>query len=137
MRTVLAGLLLTTFCIPALAQEWLAVHGDPSQREDDLIEIRPASLSRAERLTVEVRVSRSMLRDAYGGGKYRSHQGLAVVDCDKQAAWYVQMQFYGQPLWGGPVTMSRTFKAGDAPVAFKDIPGQAERLVRAACKLAR
>jgi len=31
--------------------------------------------------------------------------------------------------------MSRSFELGSAPVAFKAIPGEAQRLVRAACRL--
>lgn len=135
MRLTIAGLVLAALSTPALADDWLTVHGDPAQGEQDLIQIRPASISRADYLRIEVRVSRSAPRTAYGGGSYRGHHSTAAVDCASHKAWYTQMRFYDQPMWAGPVTMSRTFKLGEAPVAFKDIPDQADRLVRAACRL--
>ena len=135
MFRTLATLWLATLCSSSWAQEWLTVYGDPLQLEADRIEIRLASLSRTDQLAVEARVSRSTPRNAYGGGKYRSHHSLAVIDCDTQAGWYTHMKFYGLPAWKGAVTMTRTFAPGSAPVAFKDIPGEAERLIRAACKL--
>ncbi len=126
---------MATLCSSSWAQEWLTVYGDPLQPEADWIEIRLASLSHADQLAVEVRVSRSAARNAYGGGKYRSHHSIAVIDCDNQADWYTKMNFYPLPAWKGAVAMSHTFAPGSAPVAFNDIPGEAERLVRAACKL--
>ncbi len=138
MPRTLAALWLATLCSSSLAQEWFTVYGDPLQPQADLIEIRLASLSlvsRADQLSVEVRVSRRSNRNAYGGGQYRSHHSVAVMDCENQVGWYTQMKFYKLPVWRGPVTMSRSFEPGSAPVAFKDIPGEAERLVRAACKL--
>ena len=135
MFRTLATLWLATLCSSSWAQEWLTVYGDPLQLEADRIEIRLASLSRTDQLAVEARVSRSTPRNAYGGGKYRSHHSLAVIDCDTQAGWYTHMKFYGLPAWKGAVTMTRTFAPGSAPVAFNDIPSEAERLVRAACRL--
>ncbi len=135
MSRILATLLLATLCSSSWAQEWFTVYGDPLQPEADRIEIRLASFSGADQLEVETRVSRSAARDAYGGGTYRSHHSMALIDCDNQAGWYTRMRFYGLPAWRGPVTMSRTFALGSAPVAFKDIPGEADRLIRAACRL--
>ncbi|WP_315123114.1 hypothetical protein [Comamonas antarctica] len=135
MHRTLATLLLATVCASSWAQDWFTVYGDPLQPEADLIEIRLPSPSQADHLAVEVRVSRSATRVAYGGGKYRSHHSMAVIDCENQAGWYTQMKFYQLPAWKGPMTMSRSFELGSAPVAFKDIPGEAQRLVRAACRL--
>lgn len=137
MLRTFAVFLLASICSSSWAQEWFTIYGDPLQPEADLIEIRPASISRQDDLAVEVRVSRRAVRNAYGGGNYRSHHSVAVVDCESQEGWYTQMRFYGLPAWRGPVTMSRTFQPGRAPVAFNDIPREAERLVRAACKLNR
>ncbi|MFC7205621.1 hypothetical protein ACFQOZ_01100 [Comamonas endophytica] len=129
--------MLATVCFPSMAKEWFVVYGDPLQSQSDLIEIRPSFISTVDLPTVEVRVSRSVERNAYGGGKYRSHHSIAVIDCSNQAGWYTQMDFYGLPVWTGPVTQSRSFKVGHAPVAFAEIPGEADRLVRAACKLVK
>lgn len=137
MRHLFVGLLLTSVCFPSIAQEWFVVYGDHLHSENDLIEIRPSFISTVDLPKVEVRVSRSTERNAYGGGKYRSHHSTAVIDCKDQVGWYTQMDFYGLPVWRGPVTKSRTFKVGSAPVAFAEIPGEADRLVRAACKLVK
>ncbi|RYF08370.1 MAG: hypothetical protein EOO31_02800 [Comamonadaceae bacterium] len=136
MRPIFAGIALAALSATAFADDWFSVYGDPVQEgAQDLIQIRPASISRGDHLTIEVRVTRSAVREAYGGGKYRGHHSTAQVDCSRNKAWYTQMKFYGEPQWAGPVIMSRSFEPGQAPVVFKDIPGQAERLVRAACRL--
>lgn len=137
MRSTIAGIALAALSFSVFADDWFTVYGDPAQGAQDLIQIRPASIARGDHLTIEVRVTRSAMREAYGGGKYRGHHSTAQVDCHKNKAWYTQMKFYGQPMWAGPVTMSRAFQAGEAPVAFKDIPEQADRLVRAACRLSQ
>lgn len=137
MRSITTGLVLAALSLTAHADDWLTVYGDPAQGAADLIQIRPASISRQGHFTIEVRVTRSAPREAYGGGQYRGHHSTAVVDCDTHTAWYVQMKFYGQPNWAGPVIMERSFRPGEAPVAFKQIPEQADRLVKAACKLPR
>ncbi len=59
------------------------------------------------------------------------------MDCDGRRAWYTRMKFYEEPGWSGPVIMERSFKRDEAPVVFKDIPDQADRLIRAACRLRR
>jgi len=96
MFRTLATLLLATFCASSWAQDWFTVYGDPLQPQADLIEIRLPSPSQADHLAVEVRVSRSATRAAYGGGQYRSHHSVAVIDCENQAAWYTQMPGRGR-----------------------------------------
>mgnify|MGYP000906949837 FL=1 len=140
MRSTLACFLLACLPLTALAdEEWFTVYGEPAQVERDLIQIRPVSITYLELdlLSVEVRVSRSAAREAYGGGYYRGHQSTATVDCAARNAWYTRMRFYGQPGWSGPVIMERSFKQREAPLVFKEIPEQADRLIRAACRLRR
>ncbi len=140
MRSTLACVLLACLPLAALADgEWFTVYGEPAQVDRDLIQIRPTSITYLEPdlLSVQVRVSRSAAREAYGGGHYRGHQSTATVDCAGRNAWYTRMRFYGQPGWSGPVIMDRSFRQGEAPLVFKEIPDQADRLIRAACRLWR
>ncbi|MBF9264187.1 surface-adhesin E family protein [Paracidovorax cattleyae] len=140
MHLLIAGVLLASLSLSSAADGgWFTVYGDPVQSERDLIQIRPASIAHLEGdlISVEVRVTRDTLREAYGGGQYRGHQSLAVVDCAQREAWYTRMRFYAQPGWNGAASTERTFRQGEAPVTFKAIPDQADRLVRAACRLRR
>ncbi len=139
MRSILAGLVLAAIPFLSHADEWFTVYGDPERTAQDLIQIRPGSLAHLEGdlLSVDVRITRSMVREAYGGGAYRAHSSTVAVDCEGRRAWYTRMKFYGEPGWSGPVRMERSFKRDEAPLVFKDIPDQADRLIRAACRLRR
>ncbi|MFD2297815.1 hypothetical protein QRO11_15090 [Paracidovorax citrulli] len=140
MHILIAGALLAALSLPSGADGgWFTVYGDPAQSERDLIQIRPASIAHLEGdlISVEVRVTRESPREAYGGGQYRGHQSVVAVDCPRREAWYTRMRFYTQPGWAGPVEMERSFRQGEAPVKFNAIPDQADRLVRAACRLRR
>lgn len=139
MRSIIAGLVLAALPLLSHADEWFTVYGDPERTGQDLIQIRPESITHVEGelLSVEVRITRSAMRQAYGGGLYRGHWSTAVVDCEGRKGWYARMRFYGEPGWVGPVTMERSFRQDEAPVVFKDIPDQADRLIRAACRLRR
>ncbi|BFO55031.1 MULTISPECIES: hypothetical protein [Comamonadaceae] len=140
MHALIAGILLATLSLTSTADGgWFTVYGDPALLERDLIQIRPESVTHLEgdMISVEVRVTRDTLREAYGGGQYRGHESMVVVDCARRDAWYTRMRFYTQPGWTGAVAANRTFRQGEAPVTFKAIPDQADRLVRAACRLRR
>lgn len=117
----------------AASPDWFTVHGDPQDSKDDVIQYSLASLKRGAPVTVLVRVSRAADRPAYGGGTYRSFEATAVVECRNERVWYRHIDFYAQPLWFGPVTISRTYAPGEAPVAFKEMHTQVDRFVRAAC----
>ncbi len=140
MHALIAGVLLATLTLTSAADGgWFTVYGDPALVERDLIQIRPESVTHLEDdlISVEVRVTRATVREAYGGGPYRGHESLVVVDCSRREAWYTRMRFYALPGWTGAASVERTFRQREAPVTFKAIPDQADRLVRAACRLRR
>ena len=104
MRSILAGLVLAAVPLLSHADEWFTVYGDPEHTAQDLIQIRPGSLAHLEGdlLSVEVRITRGSVRQAYGGGTYRGHSSTVAVDCEGRRAWYTRMKFYGEPGWMGP-----------------------------------
>lgn len=115
--------------------DWLTVHGFPEQPQGDLIQVNPTPVPWQDRFTIEVRVSRSMVRDGYNGQPYRSFKAVAVVDCTTRKGWYLTIQYFIQPSWQGTPTSKRDFRENEAPVAFKGIAGDPSgKLIAAACK---
>lgn len=121
---------------PAVAtDEWLTIHGFPSQEDSDVIQVNPTSAAWSTQITLEVRVSRKQMRTSFKGHRYRSYTALTAFDCGAKKGWYLSNQYYQEPLWRGPITGREEFQQGEAPVAFKDVPGDtAAKLVTAACR---
>lgn len=118
----------------AWSDEWFTVHGYPNQPEDDLVEVNPSAVDMSGQQVVSLRVSRKNVRTSFQGHRYRSYFGTAVIDCTARRGWYLANRYYLQPMWGGPMTAEESFRPGEAPVAFKDMPGDAARkIVQAAC----
>lgn len=119
----------------AAQDEWLTIHGFPDQPQGDLIQVSPTPVPWQDRFTIDIRASRSTLRDGYHQFPYRSFKAVAVIDCSSRKGWYLTIQYFTQPMWQGPTSGPREFKENEAPVAFNGIPGEpARRLVAAACK---
>lgn len=136
LRLVATACALTLVASGARADDWLTVHGFRDASEDDLVEVNPTPQDEAQQLVVLLRVSRKEMRTSFKGNRYRSYLGKVAIDCGAQKGWYLANRYYQQPRWAGAVTAEETFKPGEAPVAFKDMPGEAARkIVQAACKV--
>ncbi|RYE42422.1 MAG: hypothetical protein EOP24_32750 [Hyphomicrobiales bacterium] len=136
LRLVAIACALTLVASGAWADDWLTVHGFRDAPEDDLAEVNPTPQDEGRQLTVLLRVSRKEMRTSFKGNRYRSYLGKAAIDCSTQTGWYLSNRYYQQPLWKGAVTAEESFRPGEAPVAFKDMPGDAARkIVHAACKI--
>lgn len=117
------------------ADDWLTIHGFPEQVQGDLIQVSPTPVPWQDRFTIEVRASRSTLRDGYHHHPYRSFKAVAVIDCTFRKGWYLTIQYYTQPMWQGPSSDKKEFRENQAPVAFNGIPGEPSRkLIAAACR---
>lgn len=116
--------------------EWLTVHGFRNLPEDDLVEVDPTPVDMHGQQVVLLRVSRKEVRTSFRGQRYRSYVGTAAIDCAERRGWYLTNRYYLQPAWTGPVAADESFRIGEAPLAFRDMPGDAaRRIVQAACKL--
>lgn len=115
---------------------WLTVHGDPNDRAGNLVEVRPEPTGLDQRVVLDLRVSRDRVRTSFRGQKYRSYYAKAVVNCSTQKAWYLWLSYYGEPSWAGQTVGREEYREGEAPVLFKDVPGQPyKRLIAAACRV--
>ncbi|MDA8454258.1 hypothetical protein M4R22_05740 [Acidovorax sp. GBBC 3334] len=119
----------------ARPEEWLTIHGFPEVPDGDIVQINPTAQQWQNQITVDLRVSRSSLRTSYSKGLYRSYRGVALFDCAQRKGWYLSLQYFGEPLWQGPMTAQIDFKENEAPVTFAGIAGDpAGKLIRAACR---
>ena len=120
----------------ALASEpWFTLLGDPSEKTGELIEVLPEPTSLGDSVLLDLRVSRSHQRTSFRGQKYRSYYAKVTVDCTTQKAWYLWLTYHAEPLWQGPSIAKENYEEGQAPVLFKDVPGQPyKRVIQAACK---
>ena len=115
---------------------WLTLNGDPQEARKNLVEVRPEPVGMDQRVVLDLRVSRDQQRTSFRGQKYRSYYAKAVVNCATQKAWYLWLSYYAQPQWGGEVVGREEYVEGQAPVLFKDIPGESyKRMISAACKV--
>lgn len=136
-RFLLPGTVLLALITPmaASAEPWFTVLGDPAEKNGELIEVLPAPTSLGERVLLDLRVSRSHQRTSFRGQKYRSYEAKISVDCTAQKAWYLWLSYHAEPQWQGPEIAKENYEEGQAPVLFKDVPGQPyKRLIKAACK---
>ncbi len=136
-RFLIHGSVLLALAAPvaASAEPWFAVLGDPSEKNGELIEVLPAPTPLGERVLLDLRVSRSHQRTSFRGQKYRSYVAKVSVDCTAQKAWYLWLSYHAGPQWQGPAIAKENYEEGQAPVLFKDVPGQPyKRLIQAACK---
>ena len=76
------------------------------------------------------------MRTSFQGHRYRSYRGTALIDCAQREGWYQSGTYYQQPAWQGDVSAREVYASNEAPMRFKDIPGDAlHKIVQAACKL--
>ncbi len=138
----MAGCALAVVSMPVSAQSsnaadlWLTLHGDPNDRANDLVEVRPEPTGLDQRVVLDLRVSRDRMRTSFRGQKYRSYYAKAVVNCSTQKAWYLWLNYYGEPVWAGQTVGREEYREGEAAVLFKDVPGQPyKRMISAACRV--
>ena len=138
----MAGCALAVVSVPVSAQSsnaadlWLTLHGDPNDRANDLVEVRPEPTGLDQRVVLDLRVSRDRVRTSFRGQKYRSYYAKAVVNCSTQKAWYLWLNYYGEPVWAGQTLAREEYREGEAAVLFKDVPGQPyKRMISAACRV--
>lgn len=138
----MAGCALAVVSAPVSAQSsnaadlWLTLHGDPNDRANDLVEVRPEPTGLDQRVVLDLRVSRDRVRTSFRGQKYRSYYAKAVVNCSTQKAWYLWLNYYGEPVWAGQTVGREEYREGEAAVLFKDVPGQPyKRMISAACRV--
>ena len=138
----MAGCALAVVSVPVSAQSsnaadlWLTLHGDPNDRANDLVEVRPEPTGLDQRVVLDLRVSRDRVRTSFRGQKYRSYYAKAGVNCSTQKAWYLWLNYYGEPVWAGQTVGREEYREGEAAVLFKDVPGQPyKRMISAACRV--
>ncbi len=138
----MAGCALAVVSVPVSAQSsnaadlWLTLHGDPNDRANDLVEVRPEPTGLDQRVVLDLRVSRDRVRTSFRGQRYRSYYAKAVVNCSTQKAWYLWLNYYGEPVWAGQTVGREEYREGEAAVLFKDVPGQPyKRMISAACRV--
>ena len=126
------------FCALAQAQStWFTIVGSPGDAQSDLVEVDPQSRSfTAGNSTLNIRVSRSVLRTSSDGVPFRSFTATVLVDCAAKSARFVTANFYMMPLWEGRPHASLAFSAAEVrPLMFRNIePNPAARIIRAACQ---
>ena len=121
---------------PTAGDVWLTLHGDRQEPNKNLIEVRPEPVGQDQRVVMDVRVSRAQERTSFRGQKYRSYYARAVINCDTHKAWYRWLNYHAQPQWAGPIVGREEYNEGEAPVLFKDVPGEHyKRMISAACKV--
>ena len=129
---------LLCFCVLAGAQPaWFTIVGNPADSQTDVVEVDPQSRSfNAGNSTLNVRVSRSVLRTSSDGIPFRSYTATVLVDCATKSARFVTANFYMMPLWEGRPHASLAFSAAEVrPLLFRNIePNPAGRIIRAACQ---
>lgn len=115
---------------------WFTLHGDPHEPTKNLIEVRPEPVGLDQRVVLDLRVSRDQMRTSFRGQKYRSYYAKAVINCHNHKAWYLWLSYYAQPQWKGETVGREDYTEGQAPVLFKDVPGEPyKRMIHAACKV--
>lgn len=116
---------------------WFTLVDEPGPNTGNVIQVRPEPISMDDRVMLQLRVSRDTLRSSFRGQKYRSYDAQVVINCSSHKAWYLWLSYYAQPRWSGPVVGRENYTEGQAPVLFKDIPGESyKRMITAACKVA-
>jgi len=120
------------------AQDWFTIAGYPELPDSDVVQISPTLSTWQHQVTLEVRTTRKTERTGYGGVRYRSYSGMAVVDCDSTKGWFLTLTFFAQTNWQGEPVKAMTYRADEAPMVFNDISGNpADKLIRAACAASR
>lgn len=115
---------------------WFTLSGDPQEIGKNLVEVRPEPVGLDQRVMLDLRVSRDQVRTSFRGQKYRSYYAKAVINCSSQKAWYLWLSYYAQPQWKGAAIGREEYAEGEAPVLFKDVPGESyKRMISAACKV--
>lgn len=118
------------------ADLWLTLYGDPQDERKNLVQVRPEPTGFDQGVLLELRVSRDRPRTSFKGQRYRSYYAKAIVNCSSNRAWYLRLNYYAAPLWTGATVGQEEYSEDQAPVLFKDIPGEPyKRMIAAACKV--
>lgn len=124
---------------PAQAQSqgsWLTFVGNPGDAQADLLEVDATSRAVTPAgPTLDIRVSRPMLRTSTEGIPFRSYTGTVLVDCVAKTARFVVASFYMMPLWEGKSHKTLIYQSSEIrPVQFRFFdPNPLPRIVRASC----
>ena len=116
--------------------EWLTLTGTPGDAASSYVQVDPSSIEvDGSYRTVALRMNLSEGRLNRDGVRFRSFQGVAMVDCDARSARYVSASYFSQPNFVGEPAQVKHFEAGDVrPVTLPVAPPElAARTVNAAC----
>ena len=115
--------------------QWFTLLDEADQTPGNVIQVRPEPVSIDDRVMLQLRVSRDAQRTSFRGQIYRSYEAKVVINCSSHKAWYLWLSYYATPRWAGPTIAREDYTEGQAPVLFKDIPGESyKRMIAAACK---
>lgn len=125
------------FCLTAHGQaNWLTFVGYPGDAQSDLLEADPLSRTvTANGPTLNIRVSRAMLRTSTEGVPFRSYTATVLVDCAAKTARFVTASFYMMPLWEGKSHKTLVYSATEIrPMLLRYFdPNPLPRIVAATC----
>ena len=116
---------------------WFTLLETPGTTTGNVVQVRPEPILIDQRILLQLRVSRDEVRTSFRGYPYRSYNAQVAINCTQQKAWYLRISYFDAPLWTGTATAREEFMEGQAPVLFKDIPGEShKRMISAACRTA-
>lgn len=131
------GVSALLLCASAHGQDsWLTLVGYPNDSQSDVIEADPLSRSITPNgPTLEIRVSRAMLRTSTEGIPFRSYTATVLVDCAAKTARFVAASFYLMPLWEGKSHRTLVYAPTEIrPLLFRFFdPNPLLRIVAATC----
>lgn len=132
-----SGLCAVLFCATAHGQNnWLTFVGSPNDAQNDVLQADPLSRSVTPNgPTLNIRVSRAMLRTSTEGIPFRSYTATVLVDCSAKTARFVTATFYLMPLWEGKPHKTLSYAPTEIrPVMFRFFePNPLQRVVSATC----
>ena len=132
-----SGLCAVLFCAAAHGQNnWLTFVGSPNDAQGDVLEADPLSRSVTPNgPTLDIRVSRAMLRTSTEGIPFRSYTATVLVDCTAKTARFVTASFYLMPLWEGRPHRTLAYAPSETrPLLFRFFePNPLPRIVAATC----
>lgn len=134
---LLAGAIASVAVASPSPSAWFTVAGNPRDPAVNTVEVDPVALrNEGEVKTMNLRVSRSALRNNWEGVPYRSYHSKVAFNCRARKAQYMVATFYMEPLWQGEPHQTTDYAATPRPMLFRDMePNPTERIVRAACRM--
>jgi hypothetical protein len=133
--------LFAMFCAStAMAQtSWLTFVGNPGDAQSDLLEADPVSRTITPNgTTLNIRVSRALLRNSTDGIPFRSYTATVLVDCAAKTARFVTASFYMMPLWEGNPHRTLVYPSTEVrPLLLRFFdPNPLPRVIGATCGVA-